>query len=395
MPETTRVFHCRFCQVRHFIDAGAHPSLLIEPRHQVRGELVYVPYWRVRGMALVINDVHRVEHRLVDTSLAAVPFPGLPVSLGLRAQAMRLRFAEPGIPGRFLRPELRLEAVRTILTVGHPGAGPDVSDRVSLPQSLIGDIVSLVHAPMDVRGDTVLDALSGREADPDLALVLSRAGSRDSLPVPGFLPAMCPVCGWDLEGPADSLALVCRQCQTVNIPHRGGLQAGGLSFLAEPGSGDLCLPVWEVTLTASDLALETFADLIRLTNLPMVVRPEHEARPLVFRIPAFKVNPPLFLRLAAQLTLFRGDSRPGRVPIDASFFPVTLPAREAFQASPMVLAHLAPNKRQVAPLVKENRFKLRSARLVHVPFSDNIAEYLQWDMNVSIQKQALIWGRGL
>ena len=56
------------------------------------------------------------------------------------------------------------------------------------------------------------------------------------------------------------------------------------------------LPFWRIETHADAIELQTFADFLSWTNQPVVIRPEHRQRQLAFIVPAFKVNPSVFLR---------------------------------------------------------------------------------------------------
>ncbi len=62
-----------------------------------------VPYWRVRALHYRCMP-SRLRSALLDTTRLAAAAPGLPYSLGVRPQAVRLRFAAPVLATRFLPP---------------------------------------------------------------------------------------------------------------------------------------------------------------------------------------------------------------------------------------------------------------------------------------------------
>ncbi len=65
------------------------------------------------------------------------------------------------------------------------------------------------------------------------------------------------------------------------------------------------------------MEVATYADLIRIANLPKAITPAFTAAPLRFWSPAFKVNPALYFRWTRQMTIFQpagdeGDRLPDR-----------------------------------------------------------------------------------
>ena len=64
-------------------------------------DLVYLPYWRFKGMLFACNP-QGVNHKFIDVSHQAVESDYIPHSVGLRSQALKLKFVTPETEGRFL-----------------------------------------------------------------------------------------------------------------------------------------------------------------------------------------------------------------------------------------------------------------------------------------------------
>ena len=109
LDETDRLLACPFCRTRLYLVTEDHFHYYIPPAAKADGELFYIPYWRLRGSLFSVN-ASEVTHRFIDTNTLAVNFPGLPYSLGLRPQALKLRFVAPATQGRFIAPDLPADA---------------------------------------------------------------------------------------------------------------------------------------------------------------------------------------------------------------------------------------------------------------------------------------------
>jgi len=83
-----------------------------------------------------------------------------------------------------------------------------------------------------------------------------------------------------------------------------------------------------------------------------------------------------------------------RVP-KAKVFPVTLPAEEALQGLKITLVNMAVPKKNILPLIDEITITPQESLLVLVPFSKNTHEYLQKDMHMSLNINAMRYGRNL
>ncbi|MCA1784876.1 MAG: hypothetical protein LC657_02720, partial [Desulfobacteraceae bacterium] len=113
LDEETRFFTCTFCRVKSCICqkgiAGymfARPDqALAHPDAPDDKDLVFLPYWRFKGIAYTCA-MEGVSHRFLDISALALEeaFPHLPVSLGFRSQALALKQVTPHTRGRFLKP---------------------------------------------------------------------------------------------------------------------------------------------------------------------------------------------------------------------------------------------------------------------------------------------------
>ena len=63
------------------------------------------------------------------------------------------------------------------------------------------------------------------------------------------------------------------------------------------------MPFWKITVREEGLGINTLADFMRIAQLPLVKKRDGEDKALSFWLPAFKVRPREFLRLASQMTV--------------------------------------------------------------------------------------------
>lgn len=386
LDESDRLLACPFCRTRLYLSAKDHFRYYIPPAAGADGELIYIPYWRLRGSAFSANGLE-VIHRFTDTSALAVRFRGLPCSLGLRPQALKLRFASPEVAGRFIAPDLPRDAAV---------CGPESDPPGMLTRILIGETVSLIHAPLILRNEMLIDAILAR---PVCSCSVDERERLLSAPpaVPGkirFVPTLCPRCGWDMEGERDSLVLVCRNCDSAwACPGETFTSVEFAVMTPPPGTGEIALylPFWRMKPRITGMELASYADLIRLANLPKAVTPAFQAAALYCWSPAFKVNPALYLRWARQMTLFqpRGDET-DRLPATA-LHPATLPLQEAAEGIIITLAEMLANKRNLYRL-SDIRIAVDEYRLEYHPFILNRNELLHASLRVALDRTALAYG---
>ncbi len=387
MEETDRLLSCPFCRTRLYLVPDGHFRYCIPPAVGTVGELLYIPYWRLRGSSFGLS-ASGVTHRFVDTSGLAADLPGLPPTLGLRPQALKLRFVSAATEGRFVpadRPALK----------AIPGL--DGTRGGLFLQRFIGETVSLIHAPLLHRGGTLCDAVLGRPvcacADEERErLHAAPAGSQGRV---RFVPTLCPHCGWDMEGERDSLVLICRNCNSAwNCPGQTFERVAFAVMAPPPEAGEPCchLPFWRMKPRFAGLDLASWADLIRIANLPKAITPAFAAESLHFWSPAFKINPALYMRWSRQMTVFRPAGDETDLLPGTPLHPVTLPLAEASEGIVINLAQMIMDKRRLYPKLEGLRVTLEEARLEYHPFVSNRNELLHARMRVAIDRTALAYG---
>jgi hypothetical protein len=351
---------------------------------------LFVPYWRFKGLSYTCAPAG-VSHRFLDISALALEgsFSGLPVSLGVRSQALPLKQITPKMAGRFLRPADRARVL---------DQAEQRSRRMSTPSDTgftehIGETLSLIYAPFYFRNGRLMDAILNRDVGP----------AADNGPrlndLPGcrpekqtrFMPGICPACGWNLEGAADSLILICRNCSTLWKP--GKQELAKIQFLcAQPESKtDVMVPFWRIQARISGMPLSSMADLARLANLPRAILPEWEHQEVFFWAPAFKVRPRIFLSLASRVTLGQPDPNMGqdREIRGNIHVPVTLPVTEAVQSIRITLAGLAKPRAERLPGLTNLEITPVRATLVYLAFEDQVHDYVHKRLKAGINKNAL------
>ena len=387
LEETDRIFSCPFCRVRLFIQTDGPFHYYLKPRIEHTGTLIYVPYWRFRGNAFVLEP-QDMRHKILDSSLLAVDIPALPPSLGLRTQAIPLHFVEPGTPGRFLAPTVKSAEFKARLLRAIPGLTTSAGPRLT---ACVGDVLSLIHLPV-FQGQDLVDGITGRAIGPAGIdeTALEEADSRLR-----FTSTLCPQCGWDLTGDRQSLVQTCPHCDTAWEPGSDGATRITPHFLQTDEQPALYLPFWNLRFRAKGFRLQTWADLIRLTNLPRALLPWMESTAFSFRVPAFKIRPELFLNLSAQVSLYQPSVPEQETLPRVPLHPVTLPREEAFQAVPVILGRLAPARKNLFPRIRGGSLSPLEARLEYLPFVEGSHELVQPEMNMAIQKNTLFWSSAL
>jgi hypothetical protein len=199
-----------------------------------------------------------------------------------------------------------------------------------------------------------------------------------------------------MEGEPDALILHCPNCHMMWAEEDGGFSALDWGRVPSGSDSDLAVPFWKIILRQeNDGPLRTFADFLRLTEQPVVVRPEDEQRRFSFWIPAFKLPPASFLQTAHYFTVSQkriAEGEPGSL---AAAYPVTLCRREALQSLKSVLAEATLARRDLFPRLPALDLLAQAISLVYLPFRDAGHDRIERQTSITIPAAALKFGRKL
>jgi hypothetical protein len=264
-------------------------------------------------------------------------------------------------------------------------------------KALIGNALSLIYSPFYVTARTVVDAVLNRPVSQDLP------GDFDGAKLPGgppdwqirFIPALCPKCGWDLEGERDSLVLHCRNCRVLWQAGRGKFSRIRVAHLPGENERQLYLPFYRIEASVTGIQIQSLADLVRLANLPKVIQAGWDKVPIHFWFPAFKVRPDDMLRFARNLTLTQprrelAEGLPG-----GDIHPVTLPVGEASDGLKIILASFIKPAETMLPRMRDITIRSKAALLVYIPFREERTDFSQPDFQLRINKHLLQYAKHL
>lgn len=393
MSEDDRILVCPYCKVRQILTASEYLTTYVPPSEQYRKYSFFVPYWRMKGIEFKLGASQK-NFRLLDRTACACSLLPCPHSLGYRPQAVALKFLEPSSEGHFLRPTLPLE--KFLGRMQYDQAVPERDAIHSVLHRFIGEIISLVYWPYFMDGDRLHDGLTGNAIGPSARPDFT--GNTTDMLQDGiqFLSALCPECGWVLEGTTDTQVLFCPQCEVGWRARGRRLVQTTAEFLDMPGDGEFVwLPFWRLTVGSPDIALSSRGDLIRFLNLASVPGSALDNTTAHVWVPAFKIAPPIFLRLAGALTVAQKDASGSGSRHIGTMYPVTLPEQEARESVPLALMAAANARKKVVPRLVGATFEYHSADLAMVPFVERGYELVQPELNVAVHRNALKWGKAI
>ena len=391
LDETDHLILCPFCNVKNYLCAQDYFRFVL-PHKAPDKAIIYAPYMRFKGEVYRCKGAS-INHRIVDITHLGASYEQLPISLGLRPQAMKMKFVTPDVHGSFFTCSLKPSDVLTIvdqhLSIFSPGK--------LFHQTYIGDAFSLIYLPLFVQDNRIYDAVINRPiaALPDGEDAFSSAGDGN----PGwhitFMATLCPQCGWNLDGERDSVVLTCGNCDTAWEASEGTFVQVACGVVPGEGEDINYLPFWKITAQDEAMGINTYADLIRITKRPIVIQTDWHNREVAFWIPAFKIRPKVFLRLVRQMTIFQKDfTMEEKIPTQ-NLYPVTLSRDEAVQALKITLASAVMTKRKFFPLLPQVNLTIKESHLVYLPFKAMGHDIIQEQLEISVDKNTLKYGRYL
>ena len=391
MDEADRLTVCPYCEVQNYMVGGSMLRFVLPdaiPAHIDRRSIVYFPYLRFKGNIYTCTG-RDVDCKVLDTTHQGLHVRMLPPSLGLRPQAMKITMVHEHIVGKFIR---RSETAAEVLTRAEKLARAvvdSVEDRL-YHRAFIGESVSCLYLPIYIDNDKWYGGVLNRElgqaeqwdTDSENLMQLKRSW------LPTYLAMICPQCGDAMQGEPNSLVVSCQNCETCWSEYKGRFTQV-LYELVEGVGGDSYLPFWRVSASTKGIEMNNFADLLRITNQPVVAREKHRSRQLEFWIPALKIRPKVFITMAKGATLSQLNYPPGGVRLDKKIMRPTLPLKEALQAVKSVLAETALNKKDVLPKLSEMSISVKAARLCYLPFQDRAHDFVQRHSPMAIAKSVI------
>lgn len=398
LHEADRLIRCPYCEVQNFmITSGVFRFTLPDkaPAHIDRRSMFYAPYLRFKGNVYYCKGKFQ-KFKVVDTTQQGMDTAILPPSLGLRPQAMPISLVSSDIKGVFLRQTIKAQVLlerAALLTVID-------SENIEAPfyhRAYIGETLSCIYLPLYVADGVLYDAVTNK--------VMASGGSSERMMAQGvryretwtprFLATLCPHCGDALSGEHDSLVLLCHNCHSSWEERRGSFSSIDWEKVSSIDSNVYYLPFWKLQVRSPENGLESFGDLLRVTNQPRVVMAKHTEMELEIWVPAFKLRPSTFLRLGKTVTLSQERIPPGDSVMVGRMHPVTLQRKEAVQAIKSFVAAVALNKRKLLPLLPEMYFHPVATTLSYLPFADQGHDFVQEQTGISVAKSVLRFGRKL
>ena len=397
MDEADRLTVCPYCEVQNYMAGGSMLRFVLPdtvPDHIDRSSIFYFPYLRFKGNIYTCIG-REVGCKVLDTTHQGLDARMLPPSLGLRPQAMKIVMVHKGMTGRFVKRSTSPAAVLQKAENLARSVIDSVEDQL-YHRAFIGESVSCLYLPVYIDNDRLHGGVLNRVLGPaeDWFFDTDKLMDFNKHWLPSYLAMICPHCGDSMQGEPDSLIVTCFNCETCWAERDGSFARVGYE-LVEGRAEDTYLPFWRFEVTSTGIEMDSFADLLRVTNQPVVVRDAHHNRRLQFWIPALKIRPKVFITMAKGATLSQLKFPEGAVHLERNIKRPTLPMKEALQAVKSVLAETSMNKKDVLPMLSEMKLSAKDTRLVYLPFKDRSHDLVQRHSPLAVSKSVIRTARRL
>ncbi len=158
LGEETLFFVCDFCRVRSCIAQKGFARYYFSPSPDIPTDydIIYLPYWRFKGVRYACG-FSGVTHRFLDISALAMEGgpKKIPFSLGFRSQALSLRLVSNETQGKFIQP---VAFKTTLQTLDKPGRSLK-KNRSPVFQEDIGETTSLIYSPFYIHENRLFDGI--------------------------------------------------------------------------------------------------------------------------------------------------------------------------------------------------------------------------------------------
>jgi predicted RNA-binding Zn-ribbon protein involved in translation (DUF1610 family) len=391
LEETDRLFSCAYCRVNSYLIADDFFRYVLPHPAADNKEIIFFPYWRFKGM-LFFCGPNGIVNRFVDISQQAIESPYFPFSVGIRSQAMKIRFVTPDTVGHFLKPR---QSHQKIFNNFEQRFGKSLPRPIT-HQSQIGETLSLIYAPFYKDGK-LYDAVLNKPLSTTLPESFSMRDFAEDNPRGHihFVSTLCPNCGWDLEGERDALVLRCKNCHSTWYPVGKKLKQLKFAHVSDQGNNTIFMPFWRIKAEITGLQLNSYADLVKVANLPKAVQNDWQDIAFRFWIPAFKVRPKIFLRLASQITVVQPQKDLVPQLPDGRIHPGNLPVEEAIESLKLTLANFMKPRKSLTERLPHIKVEAEKFSLVYFPFSEEQHEYIQPEYQIAINKNVMALSKNL
>jgi ribosomal protein S27AE len=396
LEETDRLFLCSYCRVRLYLLTQDYFRYYLPPSGSFSKDVILAPYWRFKGIVFFCK-ASGIKHTINDVSSLASSHTFLPGSLGFRPQTLRLKFLSSNVEARIFQRQVPLKKViekierRSDLLEDGQTPGP------IFHEAFIGESISLIYSPLFIQGDMFHDAVLGKPV-----ASIPNDFVDDLLPLDQgkdwqvtFVSTLCPQCGWDLLGERDSVVLFCKHCDSVWEASERGLKEVDFGMIPTKEAHAFHLPFWRMETAIQGLELQSYAELLRMANVPVVMKREWEESGFYFWAPAFKVPPVPFLRSTQALTLSEPKEEFERNLPGPPLYPANFPSNEAAESIKVTIANIAADKMTILPKLSEIDIQIRRYHLIFLPFILVGNEFVQSRTRFCIHKNVLNLGRNL
>lgn len=401
---------CAFCKTSLYIipKDGIFSYVLVtdDMQHIPGSRILMLPYWRLKGLRFSLLQDKSVKSNRVDATIPALKELKKLPSLGLVTQLATLRLNTGPVSNLQM-----LEPIRDVIR--HINARIEAGlEQSPLTSFVLSEKISIVMAPFELLKKTeekiVIRPLwtKGHDfvkiTDRHIIQSLLKREERIHEKKSGhdFLPLICPECGSDLPALSMVSVLFCPYCKR--------LYSIGQSKILPQKAQILCRRIernmvfvpfyhFQVAIEGDSISFhDRLGFLSRLYSYKMFPK-DLSKEPVQFVVPAFSVNPSLFLRLSSRFSSSEVSYLNAKDNIDSipEAYAINISAESAVQCLPLLLLFMVGNKRKLMEQLIKAKIRITSVKVIFIPFFRQRNELVEKHTGQAIQERAIKYGMNL
>lgn len=379
--EAERILSCGFCKVRSLLRFGEPLRYVLPTSQALDDPLYFVPFWRIKG-DLFWNRAGILQSKALDTTRPATDMIRLPLSLGFRPQAMKMRLSFPK-GAKIVVPNLSFQEVFGFLSKSFSFLS---GQEKTGTYGFLSHLNAFVYQPYYVSGKILCDGITGQripELNTNNTFEIQDSASYNV----NLSPCICPLCGWDLKADTKSSFGICTNCNSViDLVHD---EMPKCEYSIHKGDGEIYIPFWSIKSTVEALSIKTYADLIRYFNLPKALLPHLEDKEIYYYFPAIRLIPDVFIRVARLITIAQPDCTVEKELQNVESFPISIHHKDAKDILKILIWSMGPNKPELSKLIHRSDIQIIEAHLHFIPFLETHVEFTNPKLKVSFLKGSI------
>ncbi len=410
------IYQCEFCKTKSYLASkgvlryinmpnasasampGNHAFHPFNTEHSINDAIIQIPFWSIKGLQYRIMPDKKIDFSLINSTIPALNQINYIHNLGYFSDVMDLKLDLNGdlVPAPQINQNNALELTeKRIKTLSYTSK--------SLFDRLIGETYSLISAPFRMMKDgnsfiikniyTGMIIATMDENSAQMLLNYTKEIFTQYKTTP--LPLICQNCATDLPVEHLAISVICPHCFNLwKLTNAGYEWQRYKMALPKNDNHTFYLPFWDIEIHLEAFKISSRYDLMTAAMPYRLWNEEWKTRTLKAIVPAFKLNPGLFLKLSNRFTLMQIDPDiiSERLPFHSAAHSIILSADEAIQSLKVVFANMFINQKNYFDSISDLKINIGNIDTIFFPFRKSHHELINDELNISVPLNAIKLG---